>query len=101
MNSAKVRQIGILTSTIMIALAGQSFANVEQFKLYKKAFPDVKMQCNYCHAVDKPTKDAHELNAYGLKAKELSGAEAPTQEIYQQLGRSEDFKAEDAGEVKE
>ncbi len=97
----KLGQIGILTLGLMTAFAGQSLANVGQFKLYKAAFPDVKMQCNYCHAADKPTKDAHELNAYGLKAKELSGVEMPTQEIYQNLGRSEDFKAEEAVEVQE
>lgn len=73
-------------------------ANVDEVKIYKKAFPGSKPKCMICHLDKIPKKEdgKHDLNAYGLKVKEL-GEEA-TVEALQALGTAEDFNYENMGD---
>lgn len=65
-------------------------ANLKEMKAYKEAFPDAKLKCVTCHAVERPSKEgAHGLNAYGQA---VLGADAnPTAETFKKVGKAEDF----------
>jgi hypothetical protein len=69
-------------------------ANVDQIKVYKKAFPGSKPQCLFCHVDKIPKKEVgqHDLNAYGTKVKET--AAQITEETFKKVGAFEDFKEE-------
>ena len=85
-----------LLSVLLVTCFSQAQANVDQVKVYKKAFPDSKPKCLFCHVDKLPKKDVgmHDLNAYGTKVKET--AAEITEAAYQKVGPFEAFK-EDAG----
>ena len=74
----------------MVAVSAE--ADVNQIKLYKKAFPGAKPKCLFCHVnkIPKKADGEHDLNAYGLKVKSI--AAVPTEEAYKEAGSAEDFK---------
>lgn len=91
----KKRIVFITSISIVLMCSVALYANPDQMKLYKKAYPDVsKPQCIFCHVdkVPKKADDEHDLNPYGLKAQEMSPP--PTQETYKAIGRHDEFKAE-------
>ena len=66
-------------------------ANLKEMKAYKEAFPDAKLKCITCHAVEKPSKDGpHGLNDYGQAVLNIHAN--PTAETFKQAGKAEDFK---------
>jgi cytochrome c2 len=66
-------------------------ANLKEMKAYKSAFPEAKLKCSVCHAVEKPSKDGpHELNDYGKTAVSIDAH--PTAETFKKAGKAEDFK---------
>ncbi|MBI4353504.1 MAG: hypothetical protein HY593_06250 [Candidatus Omnitrophica bacterium] len=79
----------ILVLLFVCALVGpaSAWANVKQLKLYKETFPDAeKPKCSHCHAVEKPTKEKHDMNEYGSKLKQAK--ETPDAETYKAVGPS-------------
>jgi hypothetical protein len=80
--------IGVLCSIT------ESRATSDQLKLYRKVYPDLKPNCQYCHIDKIPKKEAgqHELDPYGLKLKELMGETALTEDIIKSAGRHDEFK---------
>ena len=93
-----IRTCSVLT-VIGLGLAHTAYANVGQLKIYRAVYPDFKPQCGYCHVSEKPKKDdgQHDLNAYGMKAKDMAGE--PTEDIYKTLGPHTEFKADEAGDA--
>ena len=87
----KQRMLLLLTAIAFLALCTFSYANVEQIKKYKEAYPDEKPKCTFCHTDAIPKKDEgkHNWNAYGLKVKET--AAKPTAEDYKKVGKAEEF----------
>ena len=70
--------------------AGVAFANLEQVKLYKAAFPDEeKPKCTTCHIDKMPKKDdgKHEWNEYGLKVKKAK--EHRDVDTYKAVGKND------------
>ena len=66
-------------------------ANLKELKAYQEAFPDAKLKCTNCHAVERPSKTgSHELNDYGNAA--LQAEKDPTAGTFKKLGKAEDFK---------
>jgi len=67
-------------------------ANIQQMKIYKEAFPGSKPNCISCHTVKLPKKNEgmHDLNAYGLKVKEVDATVSAGS--YQAVGTIEDFE---------
>ena len=71
------------------------FANLEQAKIYKAAFPDEeKPKCIMCHVDKIPKKDEgkHDWNEYGLKVRKVK--EKPDEETYKTVGKNEAIGAE-------
>ena len=65
-------------------------ANLKEIKAYKEAFPDAKLKCVTCHAVERPSKQGpHGLNAYGQAV--LKADANPTAETFKKVGKAEDF----------
>lgn len=65
-------------------------ANLKEIKAYKEAFPDAKIKCSACHAVERPSKEgAHGLNSYGQAV--VSAEANPTAETFKKAGKAEDF----------
>jgi glutamyl-tRNA reductase len=95
----------LMKKTIMAAMVmgamtlsiGTSHANVKQLKTYREVYPDYKPGCVYCHLDEKPKKEdgQHELNAYGMKLKELMNGQELTADMVNSVGKHEDFKAEE------
>ena len=84
----------LLKSTLFtlagIFVAGVAFANLEQVKLYKAAFPDEeKPKCTTCHVDKIPKKDdgKHEWNEYGQKVRKVK--EKPDVETYKTVGKND------------
>lgn len=96
MKYLKLAVLGLIGLTLSFSNA---FANVEQLKTYRKVYPDFKPKCNYCHIDEKPKKEdgGHELNAYGLKLKELMVDDKLTEEMIQSIGNHEDFQKQESG----
>ena len=77
-----------------------AFANLEQQKIYKEAFPDSKPKCITCHVDAIPKKDEgkHDWNAYGKEIKKQAAQQAakeaakPTLETYKAVGPVEKFE---------
>lgn len=69
--------------------SGAALANVEQVKLYKKAFGE-KPKCACCHVDKLPKKDdgKHDLNEYGEKVKAAKTGEMPDEATYQKVGKN-------------
>ena len=69
----ETKKISCLVATgffMGILFTASSWANVEQIKIYKKAYSEEKPKCVHCHVAEKPKKDGdHELNEYGKKVK--------------------------------
>ncbi len=87
---------GVLT-VLFTLIVSQVWADVEQLKVYKQAFPDSKPKCVSCHLDEKPKKDKgkHELNEYGKKVMaELKTEKGkPKAENYKTVGTIESNKA--------
>ena len=72
-----------------------AFANLEQVKNYKAAFPDEeKPKCIACHVDKIPKKDEgkHEWNDYGkkvLEAKKELNKEKVDEEVFKKVGKNE------------
>lgn len=82
--SFKKNFAGLAGFILCLFAASIAFANVEQVKIYKKAYPDEKPKCVQCHKLEKPKKDNYELNDYGNKVKELQ--QKPDVEAYKTAG---------------
>lgn len=98
MNIQKVSRCICLISFFVSALVlmigiTATEANINQTKLYKKAFPGTKPKCLFCHVAKIPKKadGKHDFNIYGAKVK--ATAEVPTEETYKEVGSTEDFEA--------
>jgi len=82
---------------LILGLAGVSClfspvasANLKEMKAYKEAFPDAKLKCITCHAVERPSKEGpHGLNGYGQAV--LSANANPTVETFKKVGKAGDF----------
>ena len=94
----KLLKLSVLSLFISAVFISTASANIEQLKVYRKVFPDLKPKCSYCHIDEKPKKEdgKHELNAYGLKLKELMADRDLTEEMVKSAGSHEEFKAQDA-----
>ena len=66
-----------------------AFANIEQIKLYKAAFPGEKPKCTACHMDKTPKKEAgkHDPSPYGQKVLKLKTP--PDEETYKAAGKNE------------
>lgn len=90
----------LVIETVIVSVAGvffasSAFANLEQAKIYKAAFPDAeKPKCIACHVDKMPKKDdgKHDWNEYGLKVRKVK--ETPDQETYKTVGKNEAADAE-------
>jgi len=89
--------IGFVFAIFVSGLPVSGNASVDALKIYRKVYPDLKPDCQYCHVDKKPQKDdgKHELTPYGLKLKELMGEGKLTQEIIGSVGRHDEFKEEE------
>ncbi len=84
-----------IVSVIGIFSTNTVFANLEQVKIYKNAFPDEeKPKCIACHVDKMPKKDdgKHDWNEYGLKVRKIK--EKPDEETYKAVGKIEAADAE-------
>jgi len=89
-----------LATAFILTGALLAWANVNEIKLYKEAFPDAKPKCINCHVDALPKKDEgkHEANAYGKAIKEQAAKEQaikeakPTVETYKAVGPVEKFQ---------
>ena len=84
-----------LKKTVFLVIAGTfstglAFANLEQVKLYKAAFPDEeKPKCTTCHVDKIPKKEEgkHNWNEYGLKVRKVK--EKPDVDTYKTVGKND------------
>lgn len=81
-------QAGILSALFLFAGSSLSFANLNQLKVYKEAFPETKAQCAVCHVDKLPKKDEglHDLNEYGQTVKEAMVDDELSVEALQEIG---------------
>ena len=87
-----MRAIGtkvLVFSSVLLFASGVAFANLQQVKIYKEAFPDDKPKCTSCHVDKTPKKDdgKYEWNEYGLKVKKIK--EHPDVDTYKTVGKNE------------
>ena len=77
----------------VVAWGTSSMADMAQMKVYKEAFPGVKVKCVDCHTAAVPKKDGdHGLNAYGEAVKKQADKDrAPVAATYIKVGSIEDF----------
>ena len=86
--TAKFFKVSALSITTLF-LSGVAFANLEQVKLYKEAFPDEeKPKCMNCHVDKIPKKEdgKHDWNEYGQKVRKVK--EKPDVETYKTAGKN-------------
>ena len=91
-----MKKISWIIAALFVGGGLTAFANLDQQKLYKTAFPDAKPKCVTCHVDAIPKKDEgkHEWNAYGQEVKKQAGEAAkPTVETYKAVGPAENFQA--------
>ena len=83
----KISLVVLAMVAVFFGILTSANANVEQLKVYKKAFDD-KPKCIHCPVDEKPKKDSglHELNEYGKKVMQAAGDETPTEETYKAIG---------------
>ena len=89
MNFKKVSFFGFLVLASSIFAAGVAFANLDQIKAYKAAFPDEeKPKCTTCHVDKIPKKEEgkHNWNEYGLKVRKVK--EKADVETYKTVGKN-------------
>jgi hypothetical protein len=90
-----MKKILWVMAALVVGWGFTAFANLEQQKLYKEAFPDAKPKCVTCHVDAIPKKDEgkHDWNAYGqaIKAKAGEGVK-PTVDAYKAVGPAEKFQ---------
>ena len=92
-----MKKIYTRIATVVFGLAGAAClfsplasANLKEIKAYKEAFPDAKIKCSTCHAVERPSKEGpHGLNGYGQAV--LRADANPTAETFKKAGKAEDF----------
>ena len=75
--------------TTSLFVSGLAFANLDQVKANKAAFPDEeKPKCTTCHVDKIPKKDdgKHEWNEYGQKLRKVK--EKPDVETYKTVGKN-------------
>ena len=85
----------VIVSVTGIFFTSTVFANLEQVKIYKAAFPDEeKPKCIACHIDKIPKKDdgKHDWNEYGLKVRKIK--EKPDEETYKAAGKNRVADAE-------
>ncbi|MCR4336990.1 MAG: hypothetical protein NUV91_04205 [Candidatus Omnitrophica bacterium] len=102
----KIKLLFLALSAFCLMTPSLSYANLNELKAYREVNPELKADCTYCHLDEKPKKEdgKHDLNAYGLKAKETFDAEKVEgmtkdqicelyAKVFKQLGRHDEFKA--------
>ena len=84
----------VIVSVISIFFTTTVFANLEQAKIYKAAFPGEKPKCTNCHVDKIPKKDdgKHDWSEYGLKVRKIK--EKPDEETYKTVGKNTASDAE-------
>ena len=96
-----MKKIFLITAVLVAGVTFIAFANLEQQKLYKTAFPDSKPKCITCHVDAIPKKDEgkHDWNAYGKEVKKQAVRQQaaqkttkPTLETYKAVGPAEKFQ---------
>ena len=101
MGSAKALKLILVTVLFcLFATCPIAFANLEQVKNYKAAFPDEgKPKCAACHVAKLPKKEEgkHDWNEYGkkiLEAKKELNKEKVDEEVLKKVGKNEAAEAE-------
>jgi len=88
---------GMIISGIALGallMSTYAFAALRDIKAYKEIYPDAKLKCSDCHALEHPKKEdgQHDLNDYGKAVVKAAGTAIPTAEVYKTVGKIEDFK---------
>lgn len=83
----KCSQWVMLAGGMIFLTTSQAYANKDELKLYKEAFPGESPKCISCHKDKLPKKDdgKHDLNAYGESV--LKENPKPDVETYKKIGR--------------
>ena len=86
MNNSRVCLTIALILLFSSLAAGESYATIEQTKVYQKVFGGDKPKCIQCHAAKLPKKEdgKHDPNDYGKKL--LAVQEKPDENTYKKVG---------------
>ncbi|MBF0618823.1 MAG: hypothetical protein HQL19_01515 [Candidatus Omnitrophica bacterium] len=93
----ELRNLGIIILILGFAggTASVAHASMKEMKMYKEAFPGVKVKCVDCHVAQSPKKDdgQHEVNEYSKAVAVAAGDVGVSAEAYKKVGTVEDFAA--------